>query len=82
MLKSARCGIAVPFGYLVPSGDAAALADRLAELAADDEKRRRMGDAGAADVPARYAVGRLLDDVDALYRELLREAGLPEPTAA
>jgi glycosyltransferase involved in cell wall biosynthesis len=66
-------------GYLVRSGDATALATRLADLATDAEKRRAMGAAGAADVPSRYAVQRLIDDVDALYRELLAEAGLPLP---
>jgi glycosyltransferase involved in cell wall biosynthesis len=66
-------------GFLVPSGDAAALADRLALLAADPERRRAMGAAGAADVPARYSVARLVDDMDALYRTLLSEAGLPQP---
>jgi glycosyltransferase involved in cell wall biosynthesis len=69
-------------GFLVRSGDAGALADRLAELAADIGKRRAMGAAGAADVPARYAVERLLDDIDGLYRTLLAEAGLPAPPAA
>jgi glycosyltransferase involved in cell wall biosynthesis len=69
-------------GFLVRSGDAVALADRLAELAADGDKRRAMGAAGAADVPSRYAVERLLDDVDALYRTLLAEAGLPLPPTA
>jgi glycosyltransferase involved in cell wall biosynthesis len=33
-------------GYLVPAGDAAALADRIIRLLADPELRRRMGDAG------------------------------------
>jgi glycosyltransferase involved in cell wall biosynthesis len=47
------------------------MADRLAALAADADLRRRMGEAGSADVHQRYSVERLLDDVDALYRELL-----------
>src|SRR5207248_4977842 len=33
-------------GYLVPAGDAPALADRLGRLLADSDLRRRMGDAG------------------------------------
>jgi glycosyltransferase involved in cell wall biosynthesis len=69
-------------GFLVPSGDADALADRLARLAGDPALRRSMGAAGAEDVPARYAVARLLDDMDELYRSLLAEAGLPLPQAA
>jgi glycosyltransferase involved in cell wall biosynthesis len=58
-------------GFLVESGDVEALADRLAELAADAELRRRMGDAGRERVLGRYAVDRLIDDVDRLYRSLL-----------
>ena len=69
-------------GFLVPSGDAAALADRLATLANDPERRRAMGEAGAHDLPERYAVARLVDDIDELYRSLLAEAGLPQPEAA
>ena len=58
-------------GFLVEPGDVDALADRLAELAADPELRRRMGEAGSASVRERYSVERLLDDVDRLYRSLL-----------
>jgi glycosyltransferase involved in cell wall biosynthesis len=68
-------------GYLVGVGDVTAMSDRLAELAADPEKRRAMGDAGRESVVRRYRVERLIDDVDALYRELLRDAGLPQPPA-
>ncbi len=68
-------------GFLVRSGDTAALAERLAELAADADKRHAMGAAGAAGVPTRYAVERLIDDSDDLYRTLLTEAGLPLPPA-
>jgi glycosyltransferase involved in cell wall biosynthesis len=58
-------------GFLVEPGDVEAMADRLARLAADADLRRRMGEAGAESVRERYAVERLLDDVDALYRRLL-----------
>jgi glycosyltransferase involved in cell wall biosynthesis len=58
-------------GYLVDSGDAGALADRLQRLAADPALRERMGDHGRARVLQRYAVSRLVDDIDRLYRELL-----------
>jgi glycosyltransferase involved in cell wall biosynthesis len=61
-------------GFLVEVGDAEALADRLARLAHDPERRARMGAAGRARVLERYAVERLVDDVDRLYRSLL--AGL------
>jgi glycosyltransferase involved in cell wall biosynthesis len=66
-------------GFLVDADDVDALATRLAELAADPELRARMGEAGHARVIERYAVARLVDDVDRLYRELLAERGLPLP---
>ena len=58
-------------GFLVDVGDVDSLAARLAELAADPERRTAMGAAGRERVLARYAVGRLVDDVDRLYRSLL-----------
>jgi len=58
-------------GFLVTIGDADALSDRLAELAFDPERRARMGAKGRERVLGRYAVERLVDDVDRLYRELL-----------
>jgi glycosyltransferase involved in cell wall biosynthesis len=50
-----------------------AFAARLAELAVDPQLRRRLGDAGRERVTARYRVGRLIEDVDRLYRSLLEE---------
>ncbi|HEY8703610.1 MAG TPA: glycosyltransferase family 4 protein [Gaiellaceae bacterium] len=58
-------------GFLVEVGDADALSDRLTELAADPERRARMGADGRERVLGRYAVERLVDDIDRLYRELL-----------
>jgi glycosyltransferase involved in cell wall biosynthesis len=62
-------------GFLVETGDTEALADRLARLAHDPELRERMGTAARDRVLPRYAVERLVDDVDRFYRELLSEAG-------
>src|SRR5262245_16755887 len=59
-------------GFLVEPGATDALADRLAQLARDDALRERMGRAGRERVLPRYAVDRLVDDVDRLYRSLLR----------
>jgi glycosyltransferase involved in cell wall biosynthesis len=58
-------------GFLSDVGDASTLADRLAELARDPERRAEMGRKGREHVVQRYAVDRLVDDVDRLYRELL-----------
>jgi glycosyltransferase involved in cell wall biosynthesis len=58
-------------GFLVDPGAIDALADRLARLAADAGLRERMGAAGRKRVLPRYAVDRLVDDVDLLYRSLL-----------
>jgi glycosyltransferase involved in cell wall biosynthesis len=66
-------------GYLVPVGDAATLGARLAELASDPAKREAMGREGRSRVLERYAVSRLVDDVDRLYRELLDERERPGP---
>jgi glycosyltransferase involved in cell wall biosynthesis len=58
-------------GFLVELGDVPELASALARLADDPELRTRMGEAGRARVLPRYAVQRLVDDVDRLYRSLL-----------
>jgi glycosyltransferase involved in cell wall biosynthesis len=58
-------------GVLVPPGDAAALARALADLAADPDRRARLGAAAATDVADRFSVTRLLDRVQSLYDELL-----------
>jgi glycosyltransferase involved in cell wall biosynthesis len=58
-------------GFLVPPRNTQALAERLRALAADPALRTAMGEAGRARVLERYAVDRLVRDVDALYRELL-----------
>jgi glycosyltransferase involved in cell wall biosynthesis len=66
-------------GFLVPVADVGAMADALERLAGDPELRARMGETGHERVVPRYRVERLVDDVDALYRELLANAGLPPP---
>jgi glycosyltransferase involved in cell wall biosynthesis len=63
-------------GFLVEAGATEDLADRLERLARDPELRERMGREGRARVLPRYAVDRLVDDVDRLYRSLLSEAGV------
>jgi glycosyltransferase involved in cell wall biosynthesis len=60
-------------GFLVEPGATEELADRLAQLARDPVLREQMGRAGRERVLPRYAVDRLVDDVDRLYRSLLSE---------
>jgi glycosyltransferase involved in cell wall biosynthesis len=62
-------------GFLVEAGATDDLADRLAQLAGDPALRARMGKQGRERVLPRYAVDRLVDDVDELYRSLLSAAG-------
>src|SRR6266550_2670757 len=59
-------------GFLVEAGATDDLADRLAQLAGDPALRARMGKQGRERVLPRYAVERLVDDVDRLYRSLLK----------
>jgi len=66
-------------GFLVEPGDVDALASALERLAGDPDLRARMGAAGRERVLPRYAVGRLVDDVDLLYRSLLQAQGRAGP---
>ncbi len=68
-------------GFLVSAGDVEGFADRLERLARDPELRRSMGEAAAPRARGRYAVQRLVEDVDLLYAELLAERGLAEPAS-
>jgi glycosyltransferase involved in cell wall biosynthesis len=63
-------------GFLVEAGDTDQLADRLERLARDPALRERMGKQGRERVLPRYAVTRLVQDVDELYRSLLSEAAV------
>jgi glycosyltransferase involved in cell wall biosynthesis len=63
--------VAPQIGILVPAGDAEALAAGVTQLAADATLRERMGQRARAHVRERFAVERLLSDIDALYEELL-----------
>jgi glycosyltransferase involved in cell wall biosynthesis len=74
-------------GFLVDPGDVEGLAASLARLANDPALRARMGGAGRERMRSRYAVDRLIDDIDRLYRDLLQQKGiapasLESPSAA
>ena len=58
-------------GVLVAPSDAMALAHALGDLAANRARVRRLGDAARADVRERFAAKRLLDEIQALYDELI-----------
>ncbi|HYY03464.1 MAG TPA: glycosyltransferase family 4 protein [Gaiellaceae bacterium] len=68
-------------GFLVAPEATQELAERLTRLASDPALRERLGAAGRERVLPRYAVDRLVDDVDRLYRSLLDATGLPKPGA-
>jgi glycosyltransferase involved in cell wall biosynthesis len=66
-------------GILVPPDDEAALAGAIVQISEASDLRRAMGKHARAHILDRYTVERLIDDIDALYRELLERAGLGEP---
>src|SRR5207253_1958145 len=59
------------FVELAPFGDVTALARGVQALFGDVERRRSIGAAARRSVVARYGLDRLVDDVAALYRELV-----------
>jgi glycosyltransferase involved in cell wall biosynthesis len=69
-------------GFLVRPRDTHALAERLEILARDPQRREAMGAAGRERMLERYAVDRLVDDIDELYRELLGSRSPVAPTSS
>lgn len=61
-------------GFLVPAGDTGACAAALGRLALDAFSRRVMGDAGQRRAREYYDVGRMVRQVEDLYRKLLEES--------
>ena len=59
-------------GRLVPVGDAAALAGALTAVLSDPEARGAMGAAGAGRVAAVLDPDNLVDEVAAVYHQVLR----------
>ncbi|WP_228642362.1 glycosyltransferase family 4 protein [Microtetraspora sp. AC03309] len=57
-------------GMLVPAGDPAALADAVAALRDDPERRREMGEAGKAEVAAKRTWSSLARTYRAIYQSL------------
>ncbi len=61
-------------GYLVPRGDVAALAERMAHLLRDPAQRSQMGQAGRKRV-IEFGVHKMVEDIATLYEALLEEKG-------
>jgi glycosyltransferase involved in cell wall biosynthesis len=62
-------------GYIVPSGDEVALADRLARLVGDASLRRQMGESARAWVLQEFTGRRLAEKTADVYDEALRLKG-------
>ena len=60
-------------GFCARPYDAAAVAARVLEILPDEDRRRRMGEAGRAFAAANFPVQVMVDRVNAVYRELARE---------
>jgi glycosyltransferase involved in cell wall biosynthesis len=69
-------------GFLVRPRDTHALAERLEILARDPDRRAAMGAAGRERTLERYAVDRLVADVDVLYRDLLAARSSKAPASS
>jgi len=64
-------------GYIVPPGDSEALAAAMVKMMSLPEaERRAMGRAGRAHIEANYSLERVVDQWEALYRQLLQRKGL------
>ena len=64
-------------GLLVPAGDAAALAEAMAALAADGAKRAAWGGAARRRWEERFTAEHMVRDTEALYRAVLAKAKRP-----
>jgi glycosyltransferase involved in cell wall biosynthesis len=58
-------------GFIVPSGDSQALAERISALSDDAEARKRLGEKGISHANAHFGRKRLAVETAALYRSLL-----------
>jgi glycosyltransferase involved in cell wall biosynthesis len=62
-------------GLLVPAEDSAALADTIADLAADPARRRKMGEAGRQRVIDHFGIASMVAETARVYRRALRANG-------
>lgn len=59
-------------GFLVPVGDAQAMAGRILDLIVDDRLRLRMGRQAAEDAARQFGVDRMVGEYLAFYQEILK----------
>ncbi len=57
-------------GFLLKAGDTTGLVNALAELASNQELRRRLGETGRAWVSTRFSTEKMVEDLETLYRRL------------
>lgn len=69
-------------GLLVPVGDASAAAAGLVTLADDPARRRAMGARLRRRQQERFSLDRHVDQLEALYRRVVAEAGADQPSSA
>ena len=60
-------------GFLVPAGDARALAGRVLALLADEGLRLRMGQAATEDAARRFGMERMVGEYLGFYEEVMDE---------
>ncbi len=61
-------------GFLVPAGDAEALADRVVRLLTDADLRRRLGAAAAGSIGPEFDIDGMVRALEALYEDLVGAA--------
>jgi glycosyltransferase involved in cell wall biosynthesis len=63
-------------GFVVPSGDAEAMAARVEELLSDEQRRRRLGEESRRWVEREFSTTALAERTSAVYERLLRRKGV------
>jgi len=63
-------------GLLVPANDSSALAFALIRLLKDSSLRRSMGEKGRIQITERFSVKAMVEQVEAIYKDLLKKKGL------
>ena len=63
-------------GYLVESGDKVGLVEAITKVLNNPEEAHMMGEAGRRKVYPDYDISNLVQHLEGLYKELLREKGL------